>query len=59
MAIKITANLNHKWMDHIKPVWQSPDALHSVGTGVVKTGDSAERSTNLNKCHLMLNGGVI
>lgn len=59
MAIKISANINHKSADHIKPVWQSPDALHSVGTGVVKTGDSARRCTNLNKCHLMLNGGVI
>lgn len=56
MAIKITANLNHKLVDHIKPVWPSPDALHSVGTVVLKTGDSAERCTNLNKCHLMLNG---
>lgn len=43
MAIKITANLNRKWVDNVKPVWQIPDALHSACAGVVKTGDSAER----------------
>lgn len=59
MVIKIRANLNHKSRDKVTRVWQRPDAFHSVGTTVVKTGDSAEHCTNLNKCHLMLNDSVI
>lgn len=49
MAIKITANLNRKCLANPR----------CAPLSVVKTGDSAEHRTNLNKCHLMLNGGVI